>query len=396
MLDIVGNEVTDTGRAFLTRRRLLAYFGVGSAAVAAGGVALPAYTNNSEILPLRSGAVPLALNFNENSLGMSPKAVMAAQAVVARAGNRYADDAIEELTDMLATKHRVPAGWIVLGNGSTEVLGSIVNLVANESGSVVEPTPTFGAVRDYAAAEGVPVITVPVNADFTTNLGALKAAADRHSGLVLINLCDANNPTGTICDQDELRDWVSNASANQLFILDEAYVDYAQLNPAFGSMLPLVRAGHENLIIARTFSKVYGMAGMRVGYGIAAPATMQRLRPFTASWNLSAAGVASAMASLKDSAFYQQSLSSNAAAKEILVKTLDDLSLRYIPASTNFLLHRIRGPVADYQRRMKANGILVGRRMTAEDGWNRISIGTPAEMQAFCKTLYAFRERHWV
>ena len=102
------------------------------------------------------------------------------------------------------------------------------------------------------------------------------------------------------------------------------------------------------------------------------------------------------MASLKDSAFYQQSLSSNAGAKEILVKTLDDLSLRYIPASTNFLLHRIRGPVADYQRRMKANGILVGRRMTAEDGWNRISIGTPAEMQAFCKTLYAFRERHWV
>ncbi len=395
-MNIVENELGGTGHTSLTRRLLLAYFGLGSAALAAGGVAFPAYADTGEMLPLRSGAVPLALNFNENSLGMSPRAVMAAQAAVARAGNRYADDAIEVLTDMLAAKHRLPADWIVLGNGSTKVLGSIVNMVANESGTVVEPRPTFGAVRDYAAAEGVPVITVPVNADFTTNLSALKTAAQRVSGPVLINLCDANNPTGTICDQAELRNWVTNAPAEQLFILDEAYVDYAQLNPAFGSLLPLVREGHENLIIARTFSKVYGMAGMRIGYGIAAPATMKRLRPFTASWNLNAVGVAAAMASLQDMAFYQQSLRSNAAAKKILVQTLEDLSLRYIPASTNFLLHSILSPVADYQRRMKANGILVGRRMTAEDGWNRISIGTPTEMQAFSETLYAFRERRWV
>lgn len=395
-MDIVGNEHGGANAALLTRRRLLGSFGVGTATFAVTGAWLPAYANSSELLPLRSNAIPLALNFNENSLGMSPKAVMAAQSAVAGAGNRYADNAIEELTELLAAKHRVPADWIVLGNGSTEVLGAITRMLANEGGTVVEPMPTFGAVRDYAATEGVQVITVPVNADFTTNLTALKAAAQRVSGLVLINLCDANNPTGTICDQSELRDWVTNAPANQLFLLDEAYVDYAQSNPAFGSLLPLVCEGHENLIIARTFSKVYGMAGMRIGYGMAASATIKRLRPFTASWNLNAAGVAAAIASLADSAFYRQSLSSNAAAKKILVEALDDLSLRYIPGSTNFLLHRIRGTVADYQRRMKINGILVGRRMTTEDGWNRISIGTPAEMLTFSATLHAFRERDWV
>ncbi|PCI59116.1 MAG: hypothetical protein COB37_12130, partial [Kordiimonadales bacterium] len=349
-----------------------------------------------EILSERKGAAAMMLHFNENSLGMSPKAIKAAQLAVASAGNRYPDDAVAELTDKLAAKHQVPADWIVLGNGSTEVLASIVTMLATGGGVVVEPTPTFGAMRGYAAAEGVPVISVPVNADFTTNLGALRATADKISGTVLINLCDANNPTGTICDHAELLDWVTNAPENQLFLLDEAYVDYALLNPAFRSLLPLVRDGKENLIIARTFSKVYGMAGMRVGYAVAAPATMKKLRPFTASYNLSAAGVAAAMASLEDTEFYQKSLKSNETAKAILIKALDALSLNHIPASTNFVLHRINSPVADYQRRMKANGILVGRRMTKEDGWNRISVGTPAEMLAFAKTLQAFRNKSWV
>jgi len=388
------NNNSVQNHARLTRRRLLAYFGAGTAAMVA--TSFPAFADGHEMLPHRKGAAPMMLHFNENSLGMSPKAVKAAQQAVATAGNRYADDAVVELTDMLAAKHQVPADWIVLGNGSTEVLKSIVTMAANAGGTLLEPTPTFGAARGYSEAEGMPVISVPVNADFSTNLGALKQAADKIEGLVLINICTPNNPTGTICDQQELEHWVTNAPDNQLFLLDEAYVDYAIANPAYRSLMPMVQAGRENLIVARTFSKVYGMAGMRVGYGVAAPATMKKLKPFTASYNLNAAGVAAAMASLNDTAFYKHSLKSNAEAKATLVKTLNDLGLDYIPASTNFLLHRIGSPVADYQRRMKANGILVGRRMTKEDGWNRISIGTPTEMQAFATTLKAFREKGWV
>jgi len=378
----------------ISRRRLFSYFGASAAVMAFTD--FPVWANEAERLPFRREAAPMLLHFNENSLGMSPRAIAAAQAVVASAGNRYADDAVAKLTDMLAAKHRVPVDWIVLGNGSTEILKSIVTMAANNGGTLVEPAPTFGAVHGFCEAEGMAVVRVPVNPDFTTNLGALKTAADNISGPVLINLCNANNPTGTICDHEELRDWVTGAPANQLFLIDEAYVDYAAQNPDFKSLLPLVRGELENVIITRTFSKVYGMAGMRVGYGIAAPGTMKGLKPFTMSYNLSAAGVAAAMASLEDSAFYQYSLKSNAAAKTTLLKTLDALSLRHIPSSANFVLHRIGGPVADYQRRMKANGILVGRRMTAEDGWNRLSVGTPAEMQAFAKTLHAFRGKGWV
>lgn len=388
------NNNSAQNHAQLSRRRLLAYLGAGTAAVATTGI--PAFADTSELLPMRHGAARMLLHFNENSLGMSPKATRAAQNAVATAGNRYADDAVAELTDMLAAKHQVPADWIVLGNGSTEVLKSIVTMAANAGAVLIEPTPTFGAVSDYAKTEGMPQMPVPVNADFSTNLGALKQAADKIDGLVLINICNPNNPTGTICDDAELTAWVTNAPDNQLFLLDEAYVDYAALNPKYKSLLPLVREGRENLIIARTFSKVYGMAGMRVGYGIAAPETTARLTPFTMSYNLGAAGVAAAMASLEDTGFYEHSLRSNAEAKATLIQTLNQLGLDYIPASTNFLLHRIAGPVADYQRRMKANGILVGRRMTKEDGWNRISIGTPREMQTFSQTLLAFRDRGWI
>jgi len=388
------NTLIHTEHAPITRRRMLGLLGASAAMAASAG--MPAFANKDELLPMRRGAAPLLLHFNENSLGMSPKAVEAAQNAVATKGNRYADDAINQLTSMLATKHQVPESWLVLGNGSTEILNSIVNLTASKGGTLVEPTPTFGAVRGFAKAEGMPIIEVPANSDFTTNLGALKAAADQIKGPVLINICNPNNPTGTICKQAELEAWVAAAPSNQLFLIDEAYVDYAVQNPGFKSLLPLVRDGHENVVIARTFSKVYGMAGMRVGYGIAAPKTMKGLRPFTASYNLSAGGVAAAMASLKDDAFYKRSLVSNVEAKAILLKTLDDMRLKHIPGSTNFILHRISGPVADYQRRMKANGILVGRRMTKEDGWNRLSIGTPAEMRIFAKTLHAFRNEGWV
>lgn len=381
----------------LSRRRFIGLLGAGTAAVtgAVTGAAFPAFADHHELLPDREGAARLMLHYNENSLGMSPKAVKAAQQVVAAAPNRYADDEILELTDMLAARHGVPADWIVMGNGSTEILKSVITMAANSGYTLVEPTPTFGAARGYASVERMPVITVPVNADFTTNLGALKAAADKIGGPVLINICAPNNPTGTICDHEELLAWITNAPDDQLFLLDEAYVDYALLNPKYRSLLPLVKEGAENIIVARTFSKVYGMAGMRVGYGVAARRTMAKLKPFTASYNLSAAGVAAAKASLSDTEFYDRSLKSNSEAKAILINALNELGLGYIPSSTNFLLQRIGGPLEDYQRRMNANGILVGRRMTKEDGWNRLSIGTPAEMRAFTTTLRAFREKGW-
>ena len=380
----------------LSRRRLLSGIGAGAVVASLGGLALPLSALEGDTLPFRQNADELLLHFNENSLGMSPLATESARLAVENAANRYADDSIAELRGMIASNHNVPVGQITLGNGSTEVIRAVVTAVAQDNATIIEPAPTFGAVQRYAKAEGLAVVTVPVGAGFVTDINALRTKAEATAGPLLINICNPNNPTGTIVDRDALRDWIASAPANHMFLIDEAYYDYATDSQGYTSFAADVAASRENIVVARTFSKIYGMAGMRVGYGIAAPETAKRINPFAANYNLSAAGIAAAITSMKDETYYGKSLASNAAGKAILMAALNRLNLEYIPSHTNFLLHRIGGDLASYQRRMKENHIRVGRRMTKADGWNRLSIGTPAEMTEFVRTLNAFRANGWV
>lgn len=383
-------------KALLNRRQFVQSCGSGALLLACGCAPLAAKQNNKIQLASRKNASLLALNYNENSLGMSPKAVAAAQRATELLGNRYPDEDVEALRTRLGKINGVDPEQIILGNGSTEVIQAVVTVAAGRGATVVEPAPTFGDVRRYAAAEGLTVVRVPVSSGFVTNIAKLREAANQVEGTVLVNICNPNNPTGTIVEQKLLFEWINAAADNQIFLIDEAYYEYAQLNQRYTSALPLIQAGTENLIVARTFSKIYGMAGMRVGYGIAAPTTAKDVRKFSAGFNLSAAGTAAALASLDDSAFFAKSRQSNLDAKRILLKKLDDLGLQHIESNTNFVLHRINSNLSDYASRMRLNGIRVGRRMTVEDGWNRISLGTPDEMLEFTRVLDEFRARGWV
>lgn len=380
----------------LSRRRLLGGLAAGAAIMGTGGLSAPAWARNDHILPFRKDAATLPLNFNENSLGMSPAAKDAAAFAVKNKGNRYADASIAELRGMLAATHGVPTSQILLGNGSTGVIKAVVTAAARVNATVIEPDPTFGDVRRYARSYGLQLVQVPVGAGFVTDIEALRARAEATDGPLLINICNPNNPTGTIVDQAALMDWINAAPDGYLFLIDEAYFDYAKDSAGYSSLIGEVVRGQENIVVARTFSKVYGMAGMRVGFGVAAPETAKRIKPFAANYNMSAAGLAAAIASLKDEAFYEKSLASNQTAKNILLDTLAELDLEHIPGHTNFILHRIGSDLDSYKKRMAENGVLVGRRMTAEDGWNRLSIGTPPEMQEFSRTLRAFRDNGWV
>ena len=138
------------------------------------------------------------------------------------------------------------------------------------------------------------------------------------------------------------------------------------------------------------------MAGMRIGYGIATKKTASKIKPFASGFNLNAAGLAAASAALDDKEFYQKSINNNQISKTLLIDTLNKLELAHIPSDTNFVLHRIGQPLADYQSNMRRNNILVGRKMTNDDRWNRISLGTPDEMKIFTETLLAFRQKGWV
>lgn len=349
-----------------------------------------------ELLPFRKNATLLRLHFNENSAGMSPKAVAAAQQALGLAHNRYPDQALQELRQAIATREGVSEASVVLGGGSTEVLYMTVAACAEMEATIIDTVPTFGEVRSFGARLGMNVVQVPVRDDFTTDLEAMKSAATAVNGPVLINLCNPNNPTGTIIPETDLTAWIMEAPDSHIFLIDEAYFDYAAAETkGYGSMLPLVKAGREKLIISRTFSKVHGMAGLRVGYGIATEETAKLIGAYTNMVNLNVVGAVAAAASLNDTAFYQKSLKENQKAKAILLNALSELGLEHVPSSTNFVLHRINSDVVEYQRRMMANGIRVGRRMTKEDGWNRISLGTPQEMMQFTETLRAFRTKGW-
>lgn len=370
-----------------------------SASAACLGLAMSAplaFAREQSILPFRQNASPLLLHFNENSLGMSAKALTAAKQAIEVYGNRYPDAAFDEFKSKLATYHQIEQEQLMFGNGSTEVLQAVATYAAQQNATVIEPTPTFGALKRYCEAENLNVIQVPVTQDFEMNIAAMKKQAMAQKGFVLINICNPNNPTGNIVDFSVLFDWINNAPDSHLFLLDEAYFAYAQANPRFKSGVDLIKQGKDNVVVSRTFSKVYGMAGMRIGYGIATAKTASLINPFASGFNLGIAGIAAASASLDDTAFYAKSLDYNQRSKSILINTLDQLELDYVPSDTNFILHRINAPLADYAAHMQQNGIRVGRKMTDDDRWNRISLGTPDEMKIFTQTLIAFRQKGWV
>ncbi|MFT6897664.1 MAG: histidinol-phosphate aminotransferase [Paraglaciecola sp.] len=380
----------------LSRRQFIQRLGSSAALLGLASHSCSVLALSNDKLAMRQGAVPLKLNFNENSLGMSGKALNAAQIAIKTAGNRYPGKAVTQLREQLAMLHQVSPDMIIFGNGSTEVIGGIVALAARTGAKVLEPDPTFGDVRRYSQAEGLEVITVPVGTGFATDIDALKQRSESIKGPLLINLCNPNNPTGSSIEWTQLETWLKAAPDNHMFLVDEAYYEYAQANPKYQSALKLIKQGQHNVVITRTFSKIYGMAGMRIGYGIATSSTAKKIRPFAAGNNLSIAGLAGASASLNDEAFYTYSLNSNQQAKSILLSTLDELQLDYIPSDTNFVLHKIATDLSVYTDRMKQNGIIVGRKMTPQDNWNRLSIGTPQEMNQFAATLRAFRNKGWV
>ncbi|MFT6806099.1 MAG: histidinol-phosphate aminotransferase [Glaciecola sp.] len=379
-----------------SRRQFIQQLGFGAAWLGLAANTSLVFANNTPILRLRQNTAPLLLHFNENSLGMSPNALSAAKSAIEHYGNRYPSASVDEFREKLADHHQVKSEQLIFGNGSTEVLQAIATFAARQNATMIEPSPTFGALKEYCKAENLNVIQVPVGQNFEMNIAAMKKQAMAQTGSVLINICNPNNPTGNIVDFTTMFDWISNAPDTHLFLLDEAYFDYAQANPRYKSGLDLIKQGKDNVVISRTFSKVYGMAGMRVGYGIATVNTANKIKPFAAGFNLSAAGIAAASAALDDKSFYKKSIEYNQLSRKILVATLNELELESVPSDTNFVLHRIGTPLADYAEHMQQNGIRVGRKMTLDDRWNRISLGTPDEMKIFTQTLKAFRQKGWV
>jgi histidinol-phosphate aminotransferase len=221
----------------------------------------------------------------------------------------------------------------------------------------------------------------------------MRIHAEAHEGAVLVYLCNPNNPTGTLTDTGKIEDWVKSAPDNIYFVVDEAYHHYVA-EPGYRSILPLA-AKHPNLLVARTFSKVYAMAGLRLGYIVAKESLIRRLSALT-QLNVNQLALTAAIASLDDQDFLGRSIASNREAKLILTDTLDQLAIRYCPSHTNFLMMQVKGPLSSFIDRMRAEGILVGRPFPPMTTYNRVSLGLPKETEIFATKLRKFRHHGWI
>ncbi|WP_100160268.1 pyridoxal phosphate-dependent aminotransferase [Proteus columbae] len=343
---------------------------------------------------------PLLLNFNENSLGMSQKAK---QAIIDALPNafRYPDDARSALISELGKEFKLSDKHITLGNGSSETIQAAVQFVANkaqkESKAVqlIVPDPTFNYAELYAEPLGVKIVKVPVDQTLAFDLATMQKKAQEFEGISMVYLCNPNNPTAMLTPTATLTNWIKSAKENVFFIIDEAYAEFAS-TPEFTSAIALVEAGYKNLIVARTFSKIYALAGLRVGYGVAVPEVISEVDVFVSIDNTNTAGAVAALASLKDVAFVEYSRKSIDVSRQMVVDVLKELDIEYAPSHANFIFHKVKGDVKTYQNRMKDANIMVGREFPPAFGWSRLTLGTPEEMSYFVSTLKAFRAKGWI
>ena len=366
--------------------------------VAAGliGVGVePTLSEDAWALPRsRRAEGTIRLSSNENPLGLSP---VARQAVIDNIpnANRYPFTVVGPLKEALAAKHGVAVENLVLGAGSSEVLQMAVQVMGQGNATFIMADPTYEDVPSYAKPWDLRVEKVPLRADYSHDLGRMREMADRVNGQVLVYICNPNNPTGTLTDCGEIDEWIGSASERMSFLVDEAYFEYAEKQPRYWTSLKWI-ADRPNVMVARTFSKIFAMAGMRLGYGIAHPETAAKLNGLASKNNANYLACAAALASLQDRGLVARSIESNDQARRVLHGVLGELEIPYLPSHTNFLMHVIKGQLADYRKRMEEAGFAVGRPFPPMLTYNRVSLGLPEEMERFGEVLRNFREHGWV
>ena len=362
----------------MNRRNLLKNASMGIAAFAmsrdafASQVILP--ENAEEIIKLSS---------NENPYGPSPKAKKAMMEAI-NTSNRYQWNQSMELRKELAKLTSHTEKNIIIGAGSSDLLGIICLLAAEKSGNVVAPYPTFRLWMDAAQTMGLKTKSVPVTDQKDTDLKGMQAAIDSETRMIY--LCNPNNPTGVPIPDADLRAFVKNTPSHIWILLDEAYTEFED-TPSLSDMVN----DYPNLIITKTFSKIYGMAGCRVGYAVAHENTIHKLVALQ-PWANAAPGavsVAGALACLQDREFINFVKKENSKCRDLFLKTLDELGLPYAKSVTSFVYFNSEKYPRDLAKYLQENKIVGARTFENGTKWLRLSIGTETEMKRVSEVLKA-------
>ena len=366
----------------LTRRGFAAQLGMGAAALRA----LPemAYAQRAAV---NTGALPkdmVWLNANENPLG-PPAAALAAMREVIPTSNRYHYQEFQNIYGTIAKSEELQPEQLMIGAGSSEGLHLVVDMFTSPTRPLISVAPAYEGPIEAARTMGRPVILTKLREDYSADVRKIAEEADKtHGGLIY--LCNPNNPTSAITARKDL-DWlVSNLPKNTTLLVDEAYIHFGD-SPELESALPYVRQG-KDVIVTRTYSKIYGMAGLRVGFVAARPDLIENIAPR----RLNVISIVSARAVVAALGDQQNMLRERRA---MLAKTrrelcgwLTEQKLKFIPAQANFIMIDCGRNAREFINTMPRMGVAVGRPFPPLDNMLRVTIGTDQDMSKFREVFW--------
>jgi histidinol-phosphate aminotransferase len=397
----------------ISRRKFAKLLGAGAACV----VASPRIARAGSLLPVvaaRSAAGPASaanivrLSANENPYGPSPMAIKAMTEAFSLSC-RYPDEHADVLIESLARINGVGRDQILIADGSGEILklcaaaftgpmsttanrpvdlaprsrGGAMPAFMPGRGKMIVADPTFEAILNHARVNRAEVVQMPLTASFAHDLTKMLAAASEG----LIYVCNPNNPTASITPKHQIRELLTKTPRETIILVDEAYHHYAD-SADYESVIPLVK-DHSNLIVARTFSKIFGMAGLRLGYCVAQPETIQRLRPHQTWDSVNIMAMVAAIASLNDADQVTNGRRLNSETKKFVLGELEAMGFKSIPSQANFIMIDVKRPMRPMLEGLRKRGVQVGRLFPALPNHMRVTIGKKPEMETF---LSSFRQ----
>ena len=327
-------------------------------------------------------AAVIKLASNENALGPSPKAVAALRQATGML-HRYPDAACTELRARLAKRWKVAPESVIVGNGSDELIVLALRAFVDPGDHVVVARPTFLIYELQAKACGASITAVALR-HYRYDLAAMRQAIAPHTKLVFI--ANPDNPTGTYVTRQELTAFLRDLPGEVIVFLDEAYYEFVEASD-YPQTLPYVKEGR-SVIVTRSFSKAYGLAGLRIGYGFAPPPVVAAMNAVREPFNVNSLAQAAAVAALEDRAYLARTRAVLHEGRRYLMKSLETLKIRYVPSVTNFLLIELGPRAPEIAQALLARGVMV-RDMSA---WQlatciRVTVGTMAENRTFIQAL---------
>jgi len=318
---------------------------------------------------------------NENPLGPSPKAV---KAIKKYAGliNRYPEGGCFYLRQAIARKLKIKPEQIIFGNGSDELIGLTLRAFVEEGGEVIVASPTFLMYEVASIVHGAKIKIIPTRY-FKYDLKAIKHAITKNTKAIFI--ANPDNPNGTYVSKYELEDFLKGLPQNIIVFLDEAYFEFAE-EQDYPNGLDYV--GKNNIIVTRTFSKAYGLAGLRVGYGISSPEIIRYMEAVREPFNVNSLAQAGAIGALKDKDFLAKAKKVVREGKKFIYSELKVIGIRYVPSVTNFILIELGPKSGEVAEKLLKKGVIV-RNMKAWGLGNfiRVTIGKKEENKRFVKEL---------